>query len=78
MIIQNKCHIHITLYISIYIYIYIYLLILLLYTRLNVFFSLWEDVVKNRNTWGHLLDIWTIGNGDPMHGVCIPHRIPRV
>ena len=21
---------------------------------------------------------WTIGSGGPMHGVCIPHRIPRV
>ena len=27
------------------------------------------------NTRGHL--VWTIGNGDPMHGMCIPHRIPR-
>ena len=21
--------------------------------------------------------VWTVGNGDPMHGVCIPHSIPR-
>ena len=21
--------------------------------------------------------VWTIGNGDPMHGVCIPYRILR-
>ena len=21
--------------------------------------------------------VWTIGNGDPMHRVCIPHRIPH-
>ena len=21
--------------------------------------------------------VWTVGNGDPMHGVCIQHSIPR-
>ena len=27
------------------------------------------------NTREHL--VWTVGNGDPMHEVCIPHSIPR-
>ena len=28
-----------------------------------------------RNTMNYLA--WAMGNGDLMHGVCIPHRIPR-
>ena len=34
-----------------------------------------EDVAKDQNTRDNLA--WTTGNGDPMHEVCIPHRIPR-
>ena len=30
--------------------------------------------LKDRNTGGY--SAWTIGNGDPMHGVRIPHSIP--
>ena len=29
-----------------------------------------------RNTRVHL--VWTAVNGDAMHEVCIPHRIPRI
>ena len=48
---------------------------LLLYTMLGAVFSRCENVAKDRNTWGHL--VWTAGNGDPMHEVCIPHRTPH-
>ena len=33
------------------------------------------DLFTDRNTRDHLA--WTIGNGDSMHGMCIPHKIPR-
>ena len=33
------------------------------------------NLFKDRNIRNHVA--WTIGNVDPMHGVCIPHRIPR-
>ena len=49
--------------------------LLALYTRLNGVFSRCGKVAKDRNTRDHLG--WTIGNGDPVHGVCIPHKIPR-
>ena len=40
-------------------------------------FSRCEDVAKDRNTRGTSI-VWTVGNGgDLMHGVCIPHSIPR-
>ena len=32
-------------------------------------------IQKDRNTRDH--SAWTMGNGDPMHKVCISHRIPR-
>ena len=32
-------------------------------------------ILKDENTRDH--SAWTIMNGDPMHGMCIPHRIPR-
>ena len=44
-------------------------------TRFKVVFSRCEDVIRDQITRDHLT--WTIGNGDSMHGVCIPHRIPR-
>ena len=34
-----------------------------------------EDVVRNQNTRDHLTR--NAGNGDPIHAVCILHRIPR-
>ena len=37
-------------------------------------FSRCEDVAKDRNTWG---TVGTVGNGDPMHEVCIQQSIPR-
>ena len=46
---------------------------LLLCTRTKAVLSRSEDVAKDRNTRYHLA--WTIGNGDPMHGVCIQHSI---
>ena len=49
--------------------------LLLLYTRLKAVFSRCEDVAKKQNTRDHLA--WTAGNGDPIHDVCIPHRVPR-
>ena len=33
------------------------------------------ELFTNRNIRDHLA--WTIGNGDVMYGMCIPHRIPR-
>ena len=42
---------------------------------LEAVFSRCEDVAKDRNTRNYLA--WTAGNGDPMHEVCIPHKIPR-
>ena len=33
------------------------------------------ELLTDRNTRDHLAG--TAGNGDPMHGVRIPHRIPR-
>ena len=65
---QHKC-----LY-SQYIYIYI-LLLLLLYTRFKAVFSRCEDAAKDQNTRDN--SAWTAGTGDPMHWVCIPHRIPQ-
>ena len=35
-------------------------------------------LIRNKapeNTREHL--VWTVGHGDPMHEVCIPHSIPR-
>ena len=34
-----------------------------------------EDVAENENPRDHL--IFAAGNGDPVHEVCISHRIPR-
>ena len=59
---------------TLYLYIY-YLSKSLLLKRHKVVFSRCEDVAKDSNTRDHLA--WIIGNGDPMHGVCIPHSIPR-
>ena len=42
---------------------------------LKAVFSRCEDVAKDQNTRDHLA--WTAGNRDPMHEVCILHRIPR-
>ena len=33
------------------------------------------ELFTDRNTRDDLA--WTIGNGDPMHGVCTPHSIPH-
>ena len=49
--------------------------LLLLYTRLKAVLSRCEDVAKDQITRDHL--VWAAGNGDPMHEVCIPHRIHR-
>ena len=45
------------------------------YIRCLRVFSRCEDVAKDRNTRNHL--VWIVVNGDPMHGVYIPHSIPR-
>ena len=36
-----------------------------------------DNVAKKRNT-RETSSLDCIGNGDPMHDVCIPHSIPRV
>ena len=33
------------------------------------------ELLTDQNTRDHLA--WTMRNGDPMHRVCIPYRIPR-
>ena len=43
---------------------------------LKAVFNRCEDVAKKLNTRHHLA--WTIGNGNPMHEVCIPHGITRI
>ena len=50
-------------------------MLILLYTKLKEVFSRYVDVARDRNTRDH--SAWTAGNVDPMHGVCILHRIPR-
>ena len=40
-------------------------------------FSRCEDVAKDRNTREEHL-VWTVGNGDPMYEVCIPHNTLRM
>ena len=42
---------------------------LLLYKRLKAVYSRCEHDAKDQNTRDHL--VWTAGNGDPMHEVCI-------
>ena len=42
-------------------------------TRLDAVLGQYE-LFTDRNTSEHLA--WTIGNGDPMHEVCISHSIP--
>ena len=42
-------------------------------TCIKAVFSQYNEVPKIRNTRDHLA--WTIGKGDPMHEVCIPHSI---
>ena len=37
--------------------------------------ALYGSITKRRKYKEHL--VWTVGNGDPMHEVWIPHRIPR-
>ena len=39
-------------------------------TGLKAVFSHYKVVPMDRLAW-------TSGNGDPMHEVCVPHRIPR-
>ena len=50
-------------------------ILILLYTRHKGLQSL-RCVAKDRNTRGTSI-LWTVGNGDPMHGACISHSIPR-
>ena len=52
------------------------LLLLLLFQRFKAVLTQRLDMIqKYWNTTDHL--VRTSGNGDPMHGVCIPDRIPR-
>ena len=54
------------------------LLLLLLYTRLRGSLVAAKALQKTKIEGEHLVwTVWTVGNGDPMHGVCIPHSIPR-
>ena len=34
-------------------------------------------IQKDQNARDHLVVVWTAGNGDPIHEVCIRDRIPR-
>ena len=51
------------------------LLSLLLNSGLKTVFSSCEDIPKDRSTRYHLA--LAAENGDPMHEVCIPYKIPR-
>ena len=55
--------------------IFIYIIGLLLYSGLKAIFSQYKVVPKDRNKRDH--SAWKTGNGDPMHEVCILHRIPH-
>ena len=50
------------------------LLFLLVPTGLKVVLGQYE-LFTDRNTKHY--SAWTTRNGDPMHEVCVPHRIPR-
>ena len=60
-------------------YIYIkykdILIIIIIYDSLG-FLVAAKTLQKTEIQREHL--VWTVGNGDPMHEVCIPHSIPRV
>ena len=51
------------------------LLVLLLVSSKQSFSTGQSMILKDRNTRDH--SAWTIGNRDPMHGMCIPHSITR-
>ena len=48
---------------------------LVLYTRPKAVFDRRQDVAKDQNTRNNL--IWTAEKRNPMHEVCIPHKILR-